>query len=46
MIARPCPAGARATVTVGSGTEFGLGPEGFTGGLDVVPVEVEIGPTD
>lgn len=33
------------TVTVGSGTEFGLGPEGFTGGLDVVPVEVEIGPT-
>ena len=33
------------TVTVGSGTEFGLGPEGFTGGLDVVPVDVEIGPT-
>lgn len=33
------------TVTVGSGTEFGLGPEGFTGGLDVVPVQVEIGPT-
>lgn len=33
------------TVTVGSGTEFGLGPEGFTGGLDVVPVAVEIGPT-
>lgn len=24
--------------------EFGLGPEGFTGGLDVVPVTVEIGP--
>ncbi len=33
------------TVTVGAGTEFGLGPEGFTGGLDVVPVAVEIGPT-
>ncbi len=33
------------TVTVGKGTEFGLGPEGFTGGLDVVPVAVEIGPT-
>ncbi len=33
------------TVTVGQGTEFGLGPEGFTGGLDVVPVTVEIGPT-
>ena len=33
------------TVTVGQGTEFGLGPEGFTGGLDVVPVDVEIGPT-
>lgn len=33
------------TVVVGQGTEFGLGPEGFTGGLDVVPVAVEIGPT-
>lgn len=33
------------TVTVGTGTEFGLGPEGFTGGLDVVPVAVEIGPS-
>lgn len=33
------------TVTVGAGTEFGLGPEGLTGGLDVVPVAVEIGPT-
>lgn len=33
------------TVTVGAGTEFGLGPEGFTGGLDVAPVAVEIGPT-
>lgn len=33
------------TVAVGQGTEFGLGPEGFTGGLDVVPVAVEIGPT-
>jgi hypothetical protein len=33
------------TVTVGQGVEFDLGPEGFTGGLDVVPVTVEIGPT-
>lgn len=33
------------TVTVGTGTEFGLGPEGFTAGLDVVPVAVEIEPT-
>jgi hypothetical protein len=33
------------TVTVGQGVEFGLDHEGFTGGLDVVPVDVEIGPT-
>jgi hypothetical protein len=33
------------TVTVGQGVEFGLEPEGLTGGLDVVPVDVEIGPT-
>ncbi len=33
------------TVTVGKGVEFGLDPEGGTGGLDVVPVDVEIGPT-
>lgn len=33
------------TVTVGAGIEFGLDREGFTGGLDVVPVAVEIGPT-
>jgi hypothetical protein len=33
------------TVTVGRGVEFGLEPEGLTGGLDVVPVTVEIGPT-
>ncbi|MCU0903904.1 MAG: hypothetical protein MUE83_08525 [Tabrizicola sp.] len=33
------------TVMVGQGVEFGLEPEGFTGGLDVVPVTVEIGPT-
>ena len=32
-------------MAVGRGTEFDLGPEGFTGGLDVVPVAVEIGPT-
>jgi hypothetical protein len=34
-----------ATVMVGQGVEFGLEPEGFTGGLDVVPVVVEIAPT-
>ena len=33
------------TVTVGKGVEFGLDREGFTAGLDVVPVAVEIGPT-
>lgn len=33
------------TVTVGQGVEFGLEPEGLTGGLDVVPVTVEIGQT-
>ncbi|MBN8632256.1 MAG: hypothetical protein J0L76_15550 [Rhodobacterales bacterium] len=33
------------TVAVGQGTEFGLDREGLTGGLDVVPVDVEIGPT-
>lgn len=33
------------TVMVGEGVEFGLEPEGLTGGLDVVPVSVEIGPT-
>lgn len=33
------------TVMVGVGVEFGLEPEGFTGGLDVVPVSVEIAPT-
>ncbi|MFN3281929.1 MAG: hypothetical protein ACK40I_09740 [Tabrizicola sp.] len=33
------------TVTVGWGVEFGLEPEGLTGGLDVVPVTVEIGPS-
>ncbi|MEZ5798025.1 MAG: hypothetical protein R3D63_11420 [Paracoccaceae bacterium] len=33
------------TVTVGSGVEFGLEPEGLTGGLEIVPVEVQIGPS-
>ncbi|NHB76383.1 hypothetical protein [Rhodobacter calidifons] len=32
------------TVMVGQGVEFGLEPEGLTGGLDVVPVTVEILP--
>jgi hypothetical protein len=35
---------AGRTVIVGEGVEFGLGPQGFTGGLDVVPVTVEITP--
>ncbi len=33
------------TVQVSEGVEFGLEPEGLTGGLDVVPVTVDIGPT-
>ena len=33
-----------ATVMVGDGVEFGLGPEGAQNGLDVVPVEIEILP--
>ncbi len=33
------------TVTVGQGVEFGMEPQGLTGGLDVVPVTVEILPT-
>jgi hypothetical protein len=41
----PLLAARGRTVTVGQGVEFGLEPEGFTGGLDVVPVTVEIGPT-
>jgi hypothetical protein len=41
----PLLAARGRTVTVGKGVEFGLEPEGLTGGLDVVPVTVEIGPT-
>lgn len=33
------------TVTVGQGLEFGMGPEYRTPGFDVVPVQVQIGPT-
>lgn len=33
------------TVKVGAGVEFGMGPEYRTPGFDVVPVQVEIGPT-
>ncbi len=33
------------TVTVGEGLEFGMGPEYRTPGFDVVPVQVQIGPT-
>ena len=43
--AAPYLAARGRTVTVGQGVEFGLEPEGLTGGLDVVPVTVEIGPT-
>ena len=41
----PLLAARGRTVTVGQGVEFGLDREGFTAGLDVVPVNVEIGPT-
>ena len=43
--AAPMLAARGRTVMVGSGVEFGLEPEGLTGGLDVVPVTVEIGPS-
>jgi hypothetical protein len=43
--AQPLLVARGRTVAVGEGVEFGLGPQGFTGGLDVVPVTVEIGPT-
>jgi hypothetical protein len=43
--AKPMLQARGKTVMVGEGVEFGLGPEGFTGGLDVVPVTVEIGPS-
>lgn len=33
------------TVTVGEGIEFGMGPEFRTPGFDVVPVQVQIGPS-
>lgn len=33
------------TVTVGTGVEFGMGPEFQRPDFDVVPVQVEIGPT-
>lgn len=33
------------TVVVGDGIEFGMGPEFRTPGFDVVPVEVQIGPS-
>ncbi|MES2665311.1 MAG: hypothetical protein V4712_04375 [Pseudomonadota bacterium] len=43
--AQPYLAARGRTVMVGPGVEFGLEPEGLTGGLDVVPVTVEIGPS-
>jgi len=43
--AAPMLAARGRTVMVGSGVEFGLEPEGLTGGLDVVPVTVEIAPS-
>ena len=33
------------TVTVGEGVEFGLEPEGLVGGLEIVPAQVQIGPS-
>ncbi|MFT4149301.1 MAG: hypothetical protein QM656_03815 [Paracoccaceae bacterium] len=42
--AKPLLESIGRTVTVGPGIEFGMGPEGWTNGLDVVPVQVEIGP--
>jgi hypothetical protein len=42
---RPLLQARGRTVIVGDGVEFGLEPEGLTGGLDVVPVTVEIGPS-
>jgi hypothetical protein len=43
--ARPILESRGRTVTVGAGVEFGMGPENRTPGFDVVPVEVQIGPT-
>lgn len=43
--AAPMLAARGRTVMVGTGVEFGLEPEGLTGGLDVVPVTVNIGPS-
>ncbi len=43
--AQPMLEASGRTVTVGQGVEFGLEPEGTVGGLDVVPVEIEITPT-
>lgn len=43
--AKPYVEAQGRTVAVGQGVEFGLEPEGLTGGLDVVPVTVDLGPT-
>lgn len=43
--ARPILESTGRTVTVGEGVEFGMGPEYRTPGFDVVPVQVEIGPS-
>ncbi|MEI4487984.1 hypothetical protein V8J36_17455 [Frigidibacter sp. MR17.14] len=41
--AHPLFDGHGATVVVGEGVEFGLGPEGAQNALDIVPVTVNIG---
>lgn len=43
--AKPILESRGRTVTVGAGLEFGMGPEYRTPGFDVVPVQVQIGPT-
>jgi hypothetical protein len=43
--ATPIFEGAGQTVTVGDGVEFGLNREGPQNGVDVAPVQVDIGPS-
>jgi hypothetical protein len=43
--ATPIFEGAGQTVTVGDGVEFGLNPGGPQNGVDVAPVQVDIGPS-
>ncbi len=43
--AHPLLTGTSHVVTVGEGTEFGMGPEGFTGPIDIVPATIDIRPS-